>query len=248
MIRKLLLITAIFKTGLIFSQLQPNTFNVGVEGGPGLSMLYGPNALVSKKPVLSGCAGLSAQYNVNSFFSVRIGAGYIRHGSQTTYSIPSVNGLPPFSVDATTKMDYMVFPVLGRFTYGHKVQFFFDAGAYFGALVKAELKTGQIFIIPSITVDYAQYMHKFDVGVCAGPGLNIPIKDRFNVSAEARFNVGLYNTDNGTVGSTGALHNFAATLMLGFEYTFGKKTTTYKAPKKKGVVDKNPPVPNEQRY
>jgi hypothetical protein len=202
---------------------QTNRFDIGVEGGPSLISLRG-NEIIDQyhKPTIGFSAGLFFQFNFKKIVSLRTNIAFERKGSVATMQTTDNNGNPLGEVTTHTNFDYLTLPVLVRATFGKKVQFFVNAGPYFGYLIK------QTFVRegdndPTTTTDNSFRDKRFDTGISTGLGLSIPFKTNFAFSFEARNNLGLYNVSGTTVVNNGTIKTNSTNILLGFVYKLGHR-------------------------
>ena len=203
---------------------QTNKFDVGAEGGPSLIFLRGNN-LIDKnhKPAMGFSGGLFFQYNFKKVVSLRTSIAFERKGSVFTEQSTDINGNPLGEINTNTNFDYLTFPILLRATFGKKVQYFINAGPYFGYLIK-QTSVSKGNNIPTTTIDNTLLDKRFDLGISAGLGLSLPIKTKFAFSFEARNNLGLYNISDIPVVNNEALKTNSTNFLLGFTYKLGQRS------------------------
>jgi len=202
---------------------QQNKFDIGVEGGPGISKFYGSDAS-HLQPIVAGSAGVAFQYNFPKIFSIRTGLDYERKGWEATVTFIDVYGNPVATTLDNFHFDYLTIPVLARATFGKKVRFFVNAGPYFSVLLRtAGILGGSTGIIPQEIVNATSTFKPFDFGISAGAGIEIPIIERFGITVEARNNVGLINVADKPIYNNGNIKSYATVFLVGFEYKFGMR-------------------------
>ena len=190
---------------------------LGVEGGPGLTFLYG-NSFANRniKPFFGGTVGGYYQRNLLKIFSLKTGLYYINIGSQSpnqTFSSPG----QPFRTNVNT--DYLSVPVLAKLSFGGIAKFFINAGPYASVLLNATQNYQNVY--QSNSSDNIKYK-KYDLGVAFGLGLSIDLK-RISINLEERSNLGLINTNSVVNAQNGDVKTFISSLILGVGYRFGKK-------------------------
>lgn len=208
---------------------QTNKFDIGVEGSPSLIFLRGNDIIDNlHKPTIGFSGGLFFQYNFKKVVSLRTNIAFERKGSVLTYEITTnSNGNSFEKVTTNTNFDYLILPILVRATFGKRVQFFVNAGPYFGYLIK------QTFVtkgdnIPTTTNDNTSLNKRFDTGISTGLGLSVPIKTKFLFSFEVRNNLGLYNVRAVSVVNNGTTKTNSTNFLLGFAYKLGQRTSDTK--------------------
>jgi len=148
---------------------QQNKFDIGVEGGPGVSQFRGDYSL-SFQPILAGAAGVTFQYNFPKIISIRTCLDYERLGWKDYYTgwfpLPPTYG----SVSTMNRFDYLTFPILAQASFGKKIRVFFNAGAH----ISYDLRSGyfQNFDISGMSstryLDMTDYYKQFDFGISIG--------------------------------------------------------------------------------
>lgn len=207
---------------------QTNKFDIGVEGGPSLIFLRGNDFIDNNhKPTIGFSGGLFFQFNFKKVVSLRTNIAFERKGSILTSQTSDMFGNPLGEITTNTNFDYLALPILVRATFGKKVQYFVNAGPYFGYLIK------QTFVskgdnIPTSTSDNTSLDKRFDTGISIGLGLSVPIKSKFAFSFELRNNLGLYNVSAGWGGNNGTVKTNSTNFLLGFTYKLGQRTSDTK--------------------
>jgi hypothetical protein len=202
---------------------QTNKFDIGVEGSPSLIFLRGNDFIDNNhKPTIGFSGGLFFQFNFKKVVSLRTNIAFERKGSVLTSQTTDMYGNPLGEITTNTNFDYLTLPILVRATFGKKVQYFVNAGPYFGYLIK------QTFVskgdnIPTTTSDNTSLDKRFDTGISIGLGLSVPIKSKFAFSFELRNNLGLYNVSAVPVGNNGTVKTNSTNFLLGFTCKLGQR-------------------------
>ena len=118
-------------------------------------------------------------------------------------------------------------PLLVRASIGKKIKYFFEAGTFFGYLIKQTDISEATKYLPKTTTDNTSGDKRFDTGVTAGFGLTIPIKDKFLISCEIRNNFGLYNVGMYVI-NDGTIKTNSTNLLISFAYKLGIRQTATK--------------------
>lgn len=207
---------------------QTNKFDVGVEGCPTLTFLRGNDFIDNNhEPTIGFTGGLFFQYNFKKIISLRTNIAFERKGSVLTAQTIDINGNPLGEISTNTNFNYLTFPILFRATFGKKVQFFVNAGPYFGYLIKQTfVSTGDNF--PTTTNDNTALDKRFDTGISTGLGLSVPIKSKFAFAFEVRNNLGLYNVSAVPVVNNGTIKTNSTNFLFGFTYKLGQRTSDTK--------------------
>lgn len=176
---------------------QNSMFDLGLEGGPNLSTMLisssNPAFDFNPDPAIFGSGGFIFQYNFKNFLSLKSGLSYQRKG----YQIKDLNytdqsGNPIGNGRASSRFDYLTFPVLVKASFGKKVHFFVNAGPYVGYLLS---KTDLMKINGNKTIYKdpldATGINRWDFGVASGVGISIPVRTYWAISVELRNYSGL---------------------------------------------------------
>lgn len=189
---------------------------MGIEGSPSIIFLRGNDFInENHKPKIGLMGGFFFQVNLSELVSLRTNIAYERKGSVVT----DLSGSPlGYSIHAN--FEYLTLPILVRATFDKKIQYFVNAGPYFGYLIKQNTvsKGGST---PTTIIDNTSLDKRFDTGISTGLGLSVPIKSKFAVSFEARNNLGLMNVSAVPVANDGAVKTNSTNFLFGFTYKFG---------------------------
>jgi hypothetical protein len=195
--------------------------DLGVEGGPGLTFLYGNHyANNNLKPFFGGTGGLYYQRNFIKIFALKTGLYYMYIGSKSPGRAYDPQGTPVAVTNVRLNTDYLSIPLLAKLSFGGPVKFFLNAGPYGAMMLHATQENQENY--QNNTSDKTPSYKRFDAGVAFGLGLNVHIS-HFAFNLEERSNLGLVNTSSiaGNNGN-GDVHTFISTLMIGFGYRFGE--------------------------
>lgn len=204
---------------------QQNKFEIGVEGGPSIIFLRkNINTGELYKPAFGFSGGIFLQSNFSSIFSIRTNIAFERKGE--IYTGKYLLGLTMPS--RNLNFDYLTLPILVRATLGKKVNYFINAGPFFGYLIKhtAIIKDPNI---QQNTTDFTNFYNRFDTGISAGLGISVPIKEKFSISCEIRNNLGLYKISDSPylIASRFPIESTIKTnstnLLIGLGYKLGSK-------------------------
>lgn len=201
---------------------QVTTFEMGLEGGPSLRSLRGNTILDSTaKSDVGYSGGIYGQYNIDRMWSVKLGVNYEKKGAKFDIQSQIGTGIVE-NFKSKSDLNYITIPLLVKATFGQKIKFFVNAGAYIGILLKQETKTEANSIQPASTVDGTDNFKKTDIGISGGIGVKIPLSPRFGLTLEVRENLGLTNTSKVQVVDNGSIKTNAINLLAGFSYSMGK--------------------------
>jgi len=190
----------------------------GIEGGAGISTAYQFKDKQDYVPQLSYTGGIFFQYQLNNSWALCTNLFYERKDfCMKTEAVGASEKM--ITVKEFIMSDYLDIPFLVRVSFGRNVRFFLNAGPYFGYL----LRQIQLDDVENTTVNQpinrTSIAKKWDMGISAGLGVNIPISKTISLSAELRDNFGLLNT-GGPPGASGIKLN-STHLLVGVGYRFG---------------------------
>jgi hypothetical protein len=122
------------QSGSLFAQ--KGVWSAGIEGGPGLSLIYGSQSVYSQSTFsLAGAAGIFGEYGFARNFSAKVALHYERISTRTNnYSTM----LPPGGV-LQYNLDYISLPVLVKWSFGGRIRFFVNAGPCVSLLLQESL-------------------------------------------------------------------------------------------------------------
>lgn len=169
---------------------QRGSWSAGVEGGPGLSFIYGSGSVYNNfTPSFAGVAGIFGEYGFADRFSAKAALHYERISSriENKSSQLDTGGMQQFNLDCVS------LPLLIKWTFGRRIQFFVNAGPNISYLLKESTwylpESGEKTMI----ADETPYYQSLQLAAAAGVGATLPFAKRFLLSLEIRDNVGLLN-------------------------------------------------------
>jgi hypothetical protein len=206
---------------------QQGAWTIGIEGGPGLSLIYGSESVYSHSdPALSGAAGITGEYGFAGRFSAKAALHYERVSTLTD----NPSALLPPAGRLKYNLDYLSLPVLVKWSTGGRIRFFVNAGPCVSLLLQESL-----WYLPDNgskekVADETEAYHRVNLAVTAGAGIAVPIGKRFLVSLEVRDNFGVlnirsaasdfeHNSAMAVEPPTG--HTNSTLLLVGISYRFG---------------------------
>lgn len=218
----LILLFGLLYTTLSYGQIK--RFEVGVEGGLGPTFIRGnskPPAYSDPKIGFTG--GFTFQFNLPNIVSLRSGLSYDRKGASEKITETDNTGVitGEFSVDRN--FDYLTIPVLARISFGKRFKFFTNLGPYIGILLRQTTVIEEHTGFPGETTDDTHNFKRFDIGMSAGIGGGFPVNDRFMITIEARYNLGLYNVSKVPLSNNGSILTNSTNLIIGVAYCFGNR-------------------------
>jgi len=200
-----------------FCYSQSTRFQVGIEGGPSLSIIRSDEFVFPSKDCVIGLGytvGVAFQVNLNNKLAVRTNLSFERKGYQST------------SGNFHYRFDYLVLPILFHINLGKKNRSYFNVGPYFGYLFSTSSK-----YYHWVDHDDEWMYKKYDLGISLGLGFNIPLYHQLWLTIELRDNLGLYNIQykilrydhfGNPYGDYGKSYTNSTVLQFGIVYNFGK--------------------------
>lgn len=180
-----------FATNILHAQ--PGRSEIGIEAGAGARHI---SSSAWKYNVAAGYSfGVSFQYKLNNSLSLRTNLHMERKGGVLPdVFITDEQGNPLGETNMSTNLDYLTLPILLRLSVGRSVKFFVNLGPYCGLLVRESYRTeGPNRAIGFNTSPY----DNVDFGLILGMGAAIPLNEKWDLSVEARYNMGLLNISKG---------------------------------------------------
>ena len=199
---------------------QTSRMELAVQAGPGLSWLRGNTFLDGTDAQFNAAYGIGFQYNFNKGIGLRTGVSYQRKGSSAEITLTDINGSTLAKGAALNTLEYLVVPVMVRAGFGQSVRFFANVGPYAGYLLKG---TSRIKDVEGFDDDTTEGLEQWDLGVCAGLGVDMNAGARLQLSAELRQAMGLVNVSKLPLVDDGSILTRGTTLFLGIGYRLGKE-------------------------
>ena len=215
------LLISVGTTTVLFAQ--QNKFDIGIEGGPSRTFLRGNDFLEEfYDPKIGFSGGIFLQYNFPKIFSIRTNLAFERKGTLFKGTLINTNGEGYGEFTAHLNYEYLTLPVLIRAGFGNKVKYFVNAGPFLGHLMKQENIVKAAGYL-TLTNEYTNSYKQFDVGITAGLGVTIPIKEKFYISCEIRNNQGLLDISKSQIYNGGTIKTNSTNLLVGLAYKLGTR-------------------------
>jgi len=197
-----------------------NKHEIGFEGGAGVSFLRGlENIEEYQDPMLSYAVGVSYQFSFSESFSFFSALDYERKGSVVNVTATDQSGNKIGELVVHTNYDYLVLPLLARYSFGNQIKMYINAGPYVGYLLRVTSVTDENDIVPHTELDLTGDSYKYDFGISAGLGAKIPINNKMAFKVEVRNNLGLVNTLSAPIEEEGgSVKTNSTNLLLGVTF------------------------------
>lgn len=202
---------------------QDYKFEIGIQGGPNYTAMRFKNDMIQEynKPRMSASGSIFFQYNFSNLFSFRFDPGFESWSYKTKDFVatdPAGNIIGTIKIHTT--FNYITLPILLRASLGNKTKVFFNAGPSFNVLLQEKnVVKGAGYSTEQKNTD--QYK-TLNMGIVAGIGIGIPIKENLSLSFEIRNNLGLTNINKNSNKDFGIKTN-STSLLVGLAYKFGSK-------------------------
>lgn len=195
---------------------QVTKHEIGFNGGAGISFVRGfEESSGYRIPALSYTFGITYQYSFNESFSFCAELDYEHKGSAYKIPLTGENSDPEDAIIASTNYNYLVLPILARFSFGNQNNLFCNVGPYVGYLMKvnAILEDEDNNYYEEFEVTDQSY--KYDFGISIGLGAKIPINNKIAFKCEVRNNLGLVNISKTIDESMGVVKTNSTNLLIG---------------------------------
>lgn len=181
------------------SQGQSKGFQLGIEGGPGLTTIRSDPFISPSNAIwgsFGGAVGFTLKYNISDRLALKTSFGY-----ETGKPGPH---------EQVKYLNYLTIPILFQVKFGMKPMFFINLGPYFS------------YLLPSRT--YGWHYKEFDAGVSMGVGVGIPLSSKVDMTFEIRNNVGFVNIQSGSTFwyLSNTQYQNLVIMQIGFTYNLDK--------------------------
>lgn len=198
----------------VLLQGQENKLNIGISGGPSMKWMYYKN--YHWAPGIGYSGDFSFQYNLTQRISLRTAIAFEKKGEHRTVGVTDEWGHYLGTRTYNYSLDYLVIPLLFRFNVIKPNYLFIDIGPYTGYLMCLSYKTyGALGDDKSKCTKPDEFNRKFDWGLSAGIGTEVPIADKISLMLETKYNRGLYDINKSKYSYA---RTNSVTILLGIEY------------------------------
>jgi hypothetical protein len=174
--------------GSLFAQKGP--WIAGIEGGPGLSLIYGSQSVYSNSEFsLAGAAGIFGEYGFARNFSAKVAVQYERISTRTD----NYAALLPPGGKLQYNLDYLSLPLLVKWSFGGRIRFFVNAGPCISLLMQESLWHLPDNGSKTKVADETDAYSPINLAVTAGCGMAVPVGKNLQVTLEVRDNLGVLN-------------------------------------------------------
>jgi outer membrane scaffolding protein for murein synthesis (MipA/OmpV family) len=228
--RKLLLsILFLLISFLNYSQNSKNKF--GIQAGLNYSNFRGYdipasiNSYYSESPAFAFLGGINFEYQIKEKLSFKLELSYERKSQKSKTEIEMINDNPDplleMADEFRTKknLDYLVLPIMIKYSFSNKNSFFVNGGPFIGYLLKSNLEESLNLngsVIESQTTKTTNSHNKTDFGLSIGLGKTIELNEKNSIFLEIRENLGLTNTSKNKIWGNGEARTNSLNLIIGY--------------------------------
>lgn len=195
-----------------------------------LEFLIGPNLVSLRandliqdqlKTKISGSTGLGLNYYLNTKFSIGLKFLYEGKGSSGEVLVRYYDEEGKSHVQdmkVRTTFDYLSLPVTARYSFGKKIKFSGEVGAFISYLLEETWWWDGFGPIPEATGNGTEWYRKTDTGVSIGFSALIPMTEKFSLRTSLLENFGLINISDVPLVGNGTIKTNALNIFLGINY------------------------------
>ncbi|KAB1153585.1 porin family protein [Flavobacterium luteum] len=223
--KSLLSITFLLIATLNYSQNSKIKF--GIQAGLNYSNFRGYEIpvqikpLYSESPAFAFLGGLNFEYQIKEKLSLKLELNYERKSQKgdNKFFIPGiVDYTKGYNFTSNKNYDYLVLPIMLKYSFSNKNSFYINGGPFIGYLLKStftndlKLKDG----LNNDSFETTNLNNKTDFGLSIGLGKTIEINEKNTFFIEIRENLGLTNTSKNTVWGNGEAKTNSLNLIIGY--------------------------------
>ena len=168
-----------------------NNLKFGINGGMTYSSFRGNPSVENFNSGIDFLTGFSFEYNLKERFSLIVNLNYDRkRASQSLYTEFIENPDDPGfygNVKIILKKQFITLPILVRYKFGNKNDFYINGGPFISYLLKSQLSNDY----DNTSSNETKNFKKIDYGLAFGIGKTFKLKNNNEISFEIRENLGL---------------------------------------------------------
>lgn len=222
---KKLLLSISFLLISFLNYSQNSKIKFGVQSGLNYSDFRGyeipVTPLYSESPAFAFLGGINFEYLINEKWSLKLELNYERKSQKAdnTLEIFDNNGSSKvYNFTSKKNYDYMVLPIMMKYSFSNKNSFYINGGPFIGYLLKSNI-TNDLENIDGFnrgSFETTKYNNKTDFGLSIGLGKNFEIKEKNSIFIEIRENLGLSNTSKNAGMENGTVKTNSLNLIIGY--------------------------------
>jgi hypothetical protein len=222
---KKLLLSISFLLIATLSYSQNSKIKFGIEAGLNYSDFRGyeipVTPLYSESPAFAYLGGINVEYLIKEKLSLKLDLNYERKSQKAdnTLEIFDNNGSSKvYNFTSKKNYDYLVLPIMIKYSFTNRNSFFINGGPYIGYLLKSNITNdlGNIDGVINEPFETTKYNNRTDFGLSIGLGKNFELKENNSIFIEIRENLGLTNTSKNTVMGNGTVKTNSLNLIIGY--------------------------------
>jgi hypothetical protein len=222
---KKLLLSISFLLIATLSYSQNSKIKFGIQAGLNYSDFRGyeipVTPLYSESPAFAYLGGINVEYLIKEKLSLKLDLNYERKSQKAdnTLEIFDNNGSSKvYNFTSKKNYDYLVLPIMIKYSFTNRNSFFINGGPYIGYLLKSNITNdlGNIDGVINEPFETTKYNNRTDFGLSIGLGKNFELKENNSIFIEIRENLGLINTSKNTVMGNGTVKTNSLNLIIGY--------------------------------
>ena len=222
---KKLLLSISFLLIATLSYSQNSKIKFGIQAGLNYSDFRGyeipVTPLYSESPAFAYLGGINVEYLINEKLSLKLDLNYERKSQKADYTLEIFdnNGSSKiYNFTSKKNYDYLVLPIMIKYSFTNRNSFFINGGPYIGYLLKSNITNdlGNIDGLNNEPFETTKYNNKTDFGLSIGLGKSFELKENNSIFIEIRENLGLTNTSKNTVMGNGTVKTNSFNLIIGY--------------------------------
>ena len=200
-----------FQTGLNYSNFR------------GYNIPASFNQVYSENPAFAYLGGFNFEYQIKEKLSLKLELNYERKSQKGDNNIEIRQSFdePSQAYNFTTKRnyDYLVLPILLKYSFTNKNSFYLNGGPFIGYLLKSKFTNNlNVTGFNSSDLETTKDNKKTDFGLSFGLGKNFEVSNNKTINLEMRENLGLINTSKIDVWNGGTVKTNSINLIVGFSF------------------------------
>ena len=213
----------LFLTILSVKSIYAQNTEIGFRAGPNLNSIRG-NKIVNEfhDPLIGYSAGLQVRFNAHRKLSVFTALHYEQNGSRLN-DIDFTDGFGSYlgTGDLLIHLNYLVVPVMARYSTGKNTKLFFSGGPFFGYLLQNKVVKKNTSNSGSsgtaVNTEPPNYK-SINLGLSTAIGLHIPLHTNLSVEASFENHLGLAPIDESESTQKNHIKTNSINFYLGLSY------------------------------
>jgi hypothetical protein len=200
------------------NSLAQDKISLGVNGGATYSSFRGNPSAEDFNAGVDFLAGFSFEYKLKERLSLVVNLNYDRKSASKNFLDEFILGPDDpnliSDVKVKLKMQFISLPILVRYKFGNKNDFYINGGPFISYLLKSELSNDY----DNTSLDMTKSFKKIDYGLVLGFGKTFKLKNNTELSVEIRENLGLNNISSKPVVDDGSIKTNSLNLICNYSF------------------------------